>query len=95
MLLITFNRVKNALEATLDGGLVSIDLSNEGQEASLLVSDSGEGGPVELRDQLFTPVGSRKSGGTGIGLAISSQLATHIGGSHRYVDTNTPAPFLS
>ncbi|MDQ8181860.1 HAMP domain-containing sensor histidine kinase [Pelagicoccus sp. SDUM812005] len=87
--LVASNLVKNALEATPEGGRVRVELAGDGEEASLLVSDTGPGVPPELREQLFAPVSSGKSGGAGIGLAISLQLARHIGGSLRYVDTTS------
>ncbi|MBD5778392.1 HAMP domain-containing histidine kinase [Pelagicoccus sp. NFK12] len=86
--LVVSNLVKNALEATPDGGWVLVELASDGESASLIVSDSGKGVQPSLRDRLFAPMNSGKSGGAGIGLAISSQLARHIGGSLRYVDTD-------
>lgn len=87
VLLVASNLVQNALEATPKGGRVSVELASDSEEASLLVSDSGPGIPENIRSQLFAPVSSGKSGGAGIGLAISLQLARHLGGNIRYVDT--------
>ncbi len=89
VLLVVSNLVQNALEATPEGGVVSVELASDGEEARLLVSDSGRGISAEMQERLFTPVNSGKNGGAGIGLAISLQLARHIGGSLRYVNTES------
>lgn len=89
VLLVVSNLAQNALDATPRGGQVRIELASDGETVSLLVSDTGRGVPENMREQLFAPVTSGKSGGAGIGLAISSQLARHIGGSIRYVDTES------
>jgi two-component system nitrogen regulation sensor histidine kinase GlnL len=41
--------------------------------------DEGPGIPPELAATLFAPCKSSKEGGSGIGLAISQQLANHLG----------------
>ena len=43
------------------------------------VTDQGPGLPAAVQAALFTPVTSTKAGGTGIGLALSGQLARHLG----------------
>jgi signal transduction histidine kinase len=45
-----------------------------------LVTDSGPGLPLEVRQALFRPVRSTKRGGGGVGLAISYRLARHADG---------------
>lgn len=86
--LIVSNLVQNAIDASPEGGEVSVEFASDGEVATVLVRDCGRGVPIDLQDQLFAPVHSGKEGGAGIGLAISSQLARHIRGSLRYVDTS-------
>ncbi len=43
------------------------------------VQDEGTGVPPGIAARLFTPCSSTKQGGSGIGLAISHQLARHLG----------------
>jgi nitrogen-specific signal transduction histidine kinase len=43
------------------------------------VADEGPGLPPEMQARLFAPCPSHKKGGSGIGLAISQQLANHLG----------------
>jgi C4-dicarboxylate-specific signal transduction histidine kinase len=47
------------------------------------VTDRGPGLPEAVRKQLFAPCQSSREGGTGIGLAISRQLAHHLGAALR------------
>lgn len=51
------------------------------------VRDNGAGLPPELVGSLFEPRVSTKPGGAGIGLAISRQLAIHLGGTLEVVTT--------
>jgi len=44
--------------------------------------------PPEVRRQLFRPLRSTKRGGSGIGLAISQQLARHVGGRVELVSSS-------
>ncbi|MBK1877917.1 sensor histidine kinase [Pelagicoccus mobilis] len=91
--LIVSNLVQNAIEATPESGRVGVTFSCAGPNASVRVEDSGKGVPEEMKGQLFSPVTSGKSGGAGIGLTISSQLAKHLGGSLRLLDTGEGAVF--
>lgn len=87
VLLIASNLVKNALEAVEEGGDVSVRFEAVGKAFFLTVADSGQGISEDRRDTLFAPVKSSKSGGAGIGLAISRQLARFLGGDLQLLDT--------
>ncbi len=80
LLLILMNLVQNAIEATPEGK--GVRLVVEGDEEALIfrVEDSGIGVSERMIENLFSPCNSTKPGGSGIGLAISKQLARHIGG---------------
>lgn len=93
VLLVISNLVQNAIEAIAEGGRVGVSFSSDGGRACVRVEDTGPGIPFDLRSHLFSPVSSSKSGGAGIGLAISSQLAKHLGGSLELVDTDSGAAF--
>jgi hypothetical protein len=71
------NLVQNAIDAK-NG--VSISLSCRKRESSLEldISDNGSGIPTLVKNRLFEPVVSKK-GGSGIGLALSQQLAESMG----------------
>ena len=77
--LILVNLVQNGLQSTPAGRAVWLRL--EPAEGQLLceVRDEGPGLPEEVKQNLFVPCRSVRPGGSGIGLAISKQLANHLG----------------
>ncbi len=79
MTLILENLLSNAIQVTPRGGVVRLRLSKSERGVEFRVADQGPGFPPELRPRLFSPVPSGKAGGSGIGLAISRQLASHLG----------------
>jgi len=77
--LILVNLLQNALQATPRGRSVALFLSDCAEKLVCEVRDEGPGFPDALADSLFSPCKSTKEGGSGIGLAISKQLANHLG----------------
>jgi signal transduction histidine kinase len=75
--LILMNLLQNAVEATPAGKRISLVLARDGDCILAEVHDQGPGFP-EGRN-VFAPCQSNKDGGSGIGLAISKQLANHLG----------------
>ena len=80
LVLALFNLGQNAIEVTTEKGAVTFgcDLEAENQLA-FRVSDDGPGLPETMLDAPFAPRPSSKQGGTGVGLAISQQLADLAG----------------
>jgi signal transduction histidine kinase len=79
--LVLRNLLQNAIEATSRGGVVTLTargLSDGGAE--FFVQDGGVGLPEAVRARLFQPCTSTKAGGSGLGLALSYQLAQQAGG---------------
>jgi signal transduction histidine kinase len=66
----------NAAKFGTPGGIVTVQVSREGERATLRVSDTGPGLPSVLLPQLFTPFvqGPNAHGGLGVGLALSHRL---------------------
>lgn len=77
--LVLTNLLENALESTPAGGTVSLSVAREAERLCFRVRDKGPGFPDHLRAHLFLPVKSTREGGSGIGLAISKQIADHLG----------------
>jgi two-component system sensor histidine kinase PilS (NtrC family) len=76
-----FNLVLNALQASPQGGTVSVEVAALGRDevpagvaldrgVVIRVSDNGPGIPIEIRDRLFDPFFTTKPGGSGLGLAV-------------------------
>jgi signal transduction histidine kinase len=74
------NLMKNALEATPEGGWVRIDLRREEQGVALAVSNPGDI-PPEVRERIFEKYyTSGKKGGTGLGTYSARLMARAQGG---------------
>jgi signal transduction histidine kinase len=73
-----YNLVNNALQATPDGGTVSITANNSVHDPSMVeisITDTGHGMTEETRTKLFTDeVVSTKHGGTGLGTSIVGRV---------------------
>jgi signal transduction histidine kinase len=67
--------VINALEASPDGGVVSVRIDADEHGASLQVRDQGVGIPEAIRARLFQPHVSGKPHGAGMGLYLAQRLA--------------------
>ena len=74
---ILLNLAQNALEASIEGEVV-LQSRKSGSYLELRVKDQGNGIPDAFRDRLFHPVQSSKPNGSGVGLAISREMAQRI-----------------
>ncbi|HWN95533.1 MAG TPA: HAMP domain-containing sensor histidine kinase [Methylomirabilota bacterium] len=77
--LVLVNLVQNSLQSTPAGKSVCLHFAETDEHLVCEVRDEGPGLPDELRQNLFAPCRSTRKGGSGIGLAISKQLANHLG----------------
>lgn len=88
---ILINLLNNACDAVTDSSekWIHVEVQDDEEHVSLMVTDSGTGIPAEVRPKLFTAFFTTKSvgKGTGLGLNISKKLAQQQGGD-LYIDDN-------
>jgi two-component system, OmpR family, phosphate regulon sensor histidine kinase PhoR len=81
------NLIRNAVNNTLDGGIISVEAAGASDHVDITVSDTGIGmDPSDLSrifDRFYRTDQSRSrgTGGSGLGLAIVRDLLTAMGGS--------------
>jgi len=69
------NLLMNAHEATPPGGSLRVAVTQEAQQITVTVADTGPGIPPELLERIFEPFFTTKQRGSGLGLAISASVA--------------------
>ncbi len=73
--------VQNAIDASVPGMAVYLDVSSDGLQGRVEVIDAGTGmSPQFVRDKLFKPFVSSKEGGFGIGAFEARELVRAMGG---------------
>ncbi|MFY0534358.1 sensor histidine kinase [Nannocystis pusilla] len=75
------NLLVNACDASPRGGQVTLRLRHEHEDVVFEVLDEGEGVREEDRERLLKPFFSRKAQGTGLGLALTNEIARMSRGS--------------
>jgi len=81
------NLVRNAVNHTLDGGIISVEAKLDHDRVAITVSDTGIGMDAEDLKRIFDRFyrtdqsRARDTGGSGLGLAIVRDLVTAMGGS--------------
>jgi len=78
------NLLRNAVEASPASSVVTIEITQAGEESRVTVIDCGEGVADARREQLFEPFSTTKPDGTGLGLALSRAVAVAHGGTVTY-----------
>jgi signal transduction histidine kinase len=77
------NLLRNAAQATGAGGNIEVTVQSAGSDSvELVVQDSGPGVPADLRERIFDPLFTTKTGqGTGLGLSICKTIVEGHGGA--------------
>jgi signal transduction histidine kinase len=75
------NLVRNAIDASPQGGTVTLDARADGKGIAIVVADEGAGIPADTLPRIFDLYFTTKPEGTGIGLAVAQQVVTAHGGT--------------
>ena len=79
------NVLRNAAEASVLGGRrkITIEVERVGSRAEVRIEDRGPGFSPEILGRLGEPFQTTKTGGMGLGLYLSGELARRMGGALR------------
>ncbi len=88
------NIILNAIEAMVDGGNIAINVSSKDRYLNISIKDTGPGIPDEQHDKIFGLFYSTKSGGTGVGLAVTKNIIHAHGGNIRFEKMVEGAEFI-
>lgn len=77
---VLLNLVLNAIQATPNGGQISLRADRDGDWVRVEVQDDGIGIPPEDMERVFDPFFTTRSSGTGLGLSIAYQIVSQHGG---------------
>lgn len=77
------NLIMNSLEAVLDEGRITVEISGAGRFFRVRVSDNGHGIPADVQASIFQPFFTTKltKTNTGLGLSICSHIVKAHGGT--------------
>jgi signal transduction histidine kinase len=79
------NLLRNAVAFTDERG-VAVDAHRTAQTVTIAVRDHGPGVPDDMKERIFEPYVTTRSGGTGLGLALVRQTVTAHAGEVTVVD---------
>ena len=89
-----YNLVENAIKYNREGGKVTVEVTQNGKFANILISDTGSGINPSDCEHIFEPFfrvdksRSRDLGGAGLGLALVKEIAQQHGGDVRVVQSS-------
>lgn len=74
------NLINNAIQAMPKGGKLTVTAFLIDNRVCIIVADTGDGIPDEVRDRMFKPLVTSKSKGQGLGLAVVKRLVDALDG---------------
>ncbi len=87
------NILKNAVEASPEGGKVEVVARTDRSSCHVEITDHGDGLDAETQARLFEPFFTTKSSGTGLGLPMTQQVLEQHGG--RLEVESTPGEYTT
>jgi len=75
------NLITNAIQATAEGGKVTIATARAGDHVAISITDTGSGIPPERLATIFDDFVTTKRRGLGLGLAISKRIVEQLDGT--------------
>jgi signal transduction histidine kinase len=90
---VLINLLLNAIDASSEGGTVTLSAATEPECIRIAVRDQGPGIPDDAREHIFDPYFTTKENGTGLGLAVSREIAVRHGGNLEFVSTSDGSTF--
>ncbi len=88
------NIIINAIDVMTSGGDINLNVSKENGNLNISIKDTGPGIPEEQHDKVFELFYSTKSGGTGVGLAITKNIIHAHGGNIRFKELINGTEFM-
>ena len=74
------NMFRNSMDALPDGGTITVSTIVEDQWVKITIADTGMGIAQSDTEKIFHPFFTRKSRGSGLGLAVCNQIVSNHGG---------------
>jgi len=75
-----FHVIKNGIDATPAGGLISVTSAGDSDRITVRITDTGSGIPDEIREKIFNPFFTTKLHKFGMGLSLVKQIVSeHLG----------------
>ncbi len=75
------NLLQNALDATPQGGRITLTATSVPESVQFVVADNGAGMPTGVLENIFNLYYTTKDNGTGLGLSITQQIVAQHGGT--------------
>ncbi|NOY59310.1 MAG: sensor histidine kinase, partial [Calditrichaeota bacterium] len=85
---IFMNLAINALQAISGGGYITVNISENDNDAVITFADTGAGISPGIQKDVFEPFFSRKEKGLGLGLAMCKMMAEQNNGRIQLVKSN-------
>lgn len=74
------NLISNSIQSIENDGIITISIEDDSKNVTISIVDSGPGIPTDKISQIFDPLFTTKSSGTGLGLGICKNIVEQHGG---------------